>query len=276
MYRRRGVSVILCIMLFSSVASGTEISDFINQRNCDQILDKGYYQICYDYGMKGARYVGYLLHADLLKSGDIKKRPSFYPDRDIPAQYRTKSGDYTRNEFGADRGHLASDASFDYSPEALHSVYSMANIIPQYSSINRHTWIKAERYERQVAMQLGKVWVVNGVVYGTNPQRLLKSGIAYPKAFWKMLYDNQGFERCLYYSNDSQAVISGDKLRDHEVSCPSLLHGEIKVPDTGVTNASQEKAGSGGGREYLRGSRGGCYYYTSGGNKKYVSRSLCE
>ncbi|EAU56003.1 DNA/RNA non-specific endonuclease [Mariprofundus ferrooxydans] len=212
----------LGLITFINIASATEIRDFINSRNCDQVLDKGFYQICYDYSAKGARYVGYTLDGSKVNAGDIKKRPRFYPDTAIPAKYRTTSSDYTKNEFHADRGHLAPDASFDWSQKSLHSVYSMANIIPQYSKINRKTWVKAEKYERLVATKLGKVTVINGVIYGLNPQRMRKSGIAYPEAFWKMLYDNHGFERCFYYKNDSHAKIKGDKLRDHVVDCGGL------------------------------------------------------
>lgn len=35
-------------------------------------------------------------------------------------------------------------------------------------------------------------------------------------------------------------------------------------------------AGSGSGRSYIRGPRGGCYYYSSSGRKVYVDRSLCN
>ncbi|SDC80000.1 hypothetical protein SAMN04487894_10451 [Niabella drilacis] len=33
---------------------------------------------------------------------------------------------------------------------------------------------------------------------------------------------------------------------------------------------------TGSGRTYQRGPRGGCYYYTAGGSKVYVDRSLCN
>lgn len=89
----------------------------------------------------------------------------------------------------------------------------MANIIPQYKWINRKTWVKSEKYERQVARKLGSVTVINGVIYGDYSKRMRKSGIAYPIAYWKMLYDNHDFERCFYYENDSHAKIKGDKLR---------------------------------------------------------------
>jgi len=212
------VSLFICV----GSASATEIRDFINKQNCDQILDKGYYQICYDYRAKGAKYVGYVLDGNKVNAGNIKKRPRFYSEKAIPKKYRTTSKDFTKNEFHADRGHLAPDASFDWSKKALKSVYTMANIIPQYRNINRNTWVKAERYERQVASKLGAVTVINGVVYGDYSKRLRKSGIAYPTAYWKMLYDNHGFERCFYYKNDSQVKTKGDKLRDHVVDCNKL------------------------------------------------------
>jgi len=203
------------------------VSRYINNRNCDQILDKKYYKICYDYKMKGARYTSYTLDGSKVNAVNIKKRPRFYPDKAIPRQYRTTSKDYTHNEFSADRGHLSPDASFDVSKASLHSVYSMANIIPQYKTVNRRTWVKAEKYERLVATKLGKVNVINGVIYGTHPKRMRKSGIAYPQAYWKMIYDNNGFEKCFYYKNDPIRSAKGDKLRDHLVDCSSLKSGRV-------------------------------------------------
>jgi len=216
------------LLFLPCFASATEIRDFINKQNCDQILDKGFYQICYDYKMKGARFVAYTLDGSKVNVGNIKKRPRFYPDRAIPRQYRTTSKDYTKNEFHADRGHMAPDAAFDWSTASLHSVYSMANIIPQYNKINRRTWSKAERYARQTAVKLGKITVLNGVVYGANPQRMRKSGIAYPKAYWKMLFDNNGFQRCLFYNNDPHARIKGDKLQSHVVDCNEMVSDRRK------------------------------------------------
>jgi len=217
-------SLFLSIILIvgGSNALAGDMSDYINGQNCDQILDKRFYKICYDYKAKGAKYVGYVLDGSKVGAEDIKKRPRFYPDIEIPKEYRTTSSDYTKNEFHADRGHLASDASFDWSQQSLKSVYSMANIIPQYSKINRRTWVKAERYERMIATKLGRVTVINGVEYGDYSKRLRKSGIAYPNAFWKMLYDNTGFERCFYYRNDSHVDTKDDDLREHVVDCKSL------------------------------------------------------
>jgi len=220
------VALFMATVILSVAPTGskaTEINDFINGRNCDQVLDKGYYKICYDYNAKGAKYVAYELSANTVNAVNIKKRPRFYPDRAIPRQYRTYPDNYTHNEFHADRGHLAPDAAFDYSQQSLHSAYSMANIIPQYRWTNRKTWSKAERYSRLMAARLGRVTVINGVVYDRNPPHLRISGIAYPRAYWKMIYDNHGFKRCLLYSNSSRVNIKEDRLKDHEVPCENLV-----------------------------------------------------
>jgi len=222
------IIIIGSLIFFSSQAFCYEVKDFINKQNCDQIIDKIFYKICYDYKAKGAKYVSYKLDGKKVNDVNIRKRPRFYPDKEIPRQYRTKPSDYTKNYFHADRGHLAPDASFDWSRKSLHSIYSMANIIPQYRSINRRTWVKAENYERLIASKRGSVTVINGVVYGDYRQRLRKSGIAYPVAYWKMLYDNNGFERCFYYKNDSYVKIKGDKLRDHVVSCKVIRQESAK------------------------------------------------
>lgn len=74
----------LSLSSFVNVAD-LDISQFINDRNCDQVLNKKFYRICYDYRAKGAKYVGYTLKANEVNAGNIKKRPRFYPDKSIPA-----------------------------------------------------------------------------------------------------------------------------------------------------------------------------------------------
>jgi DNA/RNA endonuclease G (NUC1) len=99
----------------------------------------------------------------------------------------------------------------------------MVNIIPQYPSINRHTWIKTEKLERQLAVKLGMIRVLIGVIYENNPQRIGKNKVAVPKAYYKKLYNNDvGYKKCFYYNNSIDVVIKGDKLKNHLVDCNNL------------------------------------------------------
>ena len=121
----------LFILLFFVTTSiyATNLSDYINKENCSQIINKQVFTICYDYKMKGAKYVSYTLDGKKVNAVNIKKRHSFYTEKNLPKKYRSHTKDYTHS--GYDRGHLANDASFDYSKKVVRKTYSMANIIPQ-------------------------------------------------------------------------------------------------------------------------------------------------
>jgi endonuclease G len=214
---------LLLIFLFLLQLLATNINDYINNKNCDQIIDKQYFRICYDYKYKGAKFVNYQLNGNLVHKKNIKKRPRFYTEKAIPNKYRSKSKDYVR--CGYDRGHLANDASFDWSKKSQKKTYTMANIIPQVPNINRRTWIKAEKLERQIAVKLGKVNILNGVIYGDNPKRIGKNKIAVPKGFWKMIYnDNMKYKKCFYYENINIINVKIDKLKQHLISCKKVLN----------------------------------------------------
>ena len=211
----------LIVALLSTTLQAIETTDYLNEDNCDQILDKEFFQVCYDYNLKAPKAVSYTLYGDLVNETNIEKKPSFKIDREIEKAYRASSSDYRKS--GYDRGHLANDASFDWSQESLVSTYKLSNIIPQARKVNRYTWIKAERYARFVATQLGNVEVINLVEYSDEPQRIGKNQIAVPSGFYKILYnDDQNYSKCLYYKNDNDINTKEDKLKQHEVECSTV------------------------------------------------------
>jgi len=210
------ITALLSLNLFA-----TNLIDYINKKNCNQVIDKQVFTICYDYKMKGAKYVAYTLDGSKVNSVNIKKRSSFYTEKNLKKKYRSHTKDYTHT--GYDRGHLANDASFDYDKKVVRKTYTMANIIPQAPTVNHKTWIKAEKLERKVAVSLGTVKVLNGVIYSSNPKRIGKNRVAVPDAFWKMIYnDSKNYKKCFYYENDLSAKAKGDKLKSHLVDCSTL------------------------------------------------------
>jgi len=191
------------------------------EESCDQVIDKGYYKICYSFKYKAAKFVWYTLDGKKVNLNNIKGRPRFYSEKTIPAKFRASYSDYTRNKFSADRGHLAPDASFDWAEEPLHAVYSMANIIPQYKWVNRKTWVKAEKYERYAAKKYGVAEIVNGVVFS----KASMNGISYPKKYWKMVKTHR-FKKCFLYENSNTVDWKNDELKDHYINC-----SELPIPD---------------------------------------------
>jgi endonuclease G, mitochondrial len=209
---------ILIIIGLAISLNALEISDFIDLKKCDQIIDKQVFKICYSYEHKGALAVWYELDGKLVNKTNIKKRPSFYNEKTIPMKYRSKSKDYTKT--GLDRGHLANDASFDYDKKIVRKTYTMANVIPQYPKVNRYTWIKAERYERQIAVKLEKVTVINLVDYSNSNKVIGKNKVSVPTSFSKILFNNYAdFSKCFQYQNIKDIDTKKDKLKQHLINC---------------------------------------------------------
>lgn len=218
---------ILLLALLSIHLFGSDLflKQFFNNKVCNQVLNNGgYFKTCYNYKNKGPKYIAYTLNGDEVNAVNIKKRPRFYEDLNIPKQYRSRYSDYTHNYFKMDRGHIKNDASSDNNQKNLHAAYVMSNIIPQHYSLNRgkHSWLGVEKYGRLLATKLGKINVLNGIEYSKNPQRIGRDKIAIPSAFWKIFYtDNKSFQRCFYFVNKPE--IKGVKIKDYEVPCKELL-----------------------------------------------------
>ena len=195
-------------------------SQFINDVNCNQIIDKEFLTICYDYKLKGAKSVAYTLDGDLMADG-IKKRPSFYKEPTLEKKYQIVTTDYTNS--GYDRGHLAPDASFDWSQESLDAIYSLANIIPQAPQVNRNMWVKVEDYARDKAMELGTIDVINVIKYSTNHKTIGKNKMAVSRGFYKVLYNNdENYKECFYYTNRLNTSSRGDTIDKHRVNCDEV------------------------------------------------------
>jgi len=221
--------LLLIPFIFISCGGGTNTTNeetsykekFINEDNCNQIIDNEFIVMCYDYKKKAVKAVSYTLFGDLVNEGNIDKRPSFYVEKKLKSQYRISSSDYTNS--GYDRGHMAPDAAFDWSQESLDAVYTLANIIPQAPQVNRRSWAKLERYVRDKAEVLGEVSVVNVVKYGERSSRMGKNRMAISRGYYKILYnEEENYEECFFYSNKLGVSTDGDKVEMHRVSCSTV------------------------------------------------------
>ncbi len=199
----------LCIFIFYSCGNNNSIS-------CDKMIYKKNYKICYSYKNKGAKYVSYTLFGNLVNKNNLTQRVNFYTEKELNGKYQSKQVDYLNS--GYDKGHLASDASFDYDQENLYSVYSMANIIPQDSYTNRYIWFKTEQLERELAVKMQEVDIFIGVLYRNNPKKI-GNNVSIPYAYYKKL-STLGYEKCFYFKNKK----SGNKnsnLENYEINCNS-------------------------------------------------------
>jgi len=239
------------IFILSLNLYSLDLKNYFNEK-CSKIIDKKIYQICYDYSVKGPRYISYTLYGDKVHLKNIKKRPRFYAEKSIPKGFRVYPKDYIY--VGYDRGHIAKDSDFDYSKQSLLKVYSMANITPQVPKLNQISWQKVERLESKLAVKYKKINVLNIIFYKDHSKYLKKipikdadklyfkrykkhfskkqikkyneydrklrlKKIIIPSGFLKVLY-NENFTECFYYKNEYK---DGDKLKNHKVECWKYL-----------------------------------------------------
>ena len=177
-------------------ATNIKLEEYINIKQCDQIIKKQSYDICFSYKYNGPLYVIYELDGDLVNKNNIKDRFSFYKEKELLKKYQINANIYKK--MGYDIGHLANDASFDYSEETLYETYSTANVIPQLPEINRDQkfWLGLEIKERQLAVKHGFVLVINKVIYETDikkSKKLNKAKQHIPIAFKKIFLYNNSF-----------------------------------------------------------------------------------
>lgn len=216
------------IIFFTVTLFAFNSQEYMNNNYCDKLITNPYFKVCYDYKLMGAKTIIYTLYGDKVNEINIKKRPSFHTEKSLDRAYRVSPKSYSKT--GYDRGHMANDASFDWSMKSLSSTYTMANIVPQNPRVNRYQWTKVERYSRMVARKLGSVNIVNIIQYSHNPKRLKKQNIAIPKGFYKILYNKEkNFEKCFYYKNTSSKHDKKDKLKKHLIEC-SLIEPNPLYP----------------------------------------------
>ena len=193
---------------------------YINSDNCDQIINKDFFKICYSYKYKAAKSVAYVLEGDLVNDVNIKDRPRFYPESAIDETYRANVHDYYNS--GYDRGHLAPDAAFDWCEDSLEATYSLANIIPQDREVNEHQWNKVEEHARKEAVLHGMIHIINLVIYSKEPKTIGDDNIAVSKGYYKIMYNKEeNYQECFYYDNN--ASLNESTLYGNRVDCQKVL-----------------------------------------------------
>jgi len=206
---------------YNQINSATDfiVKKSINDLNCDKILtNENYFTTCYDYDLKSSIYAYTKLYKENINSKNIKKRPRFYDDLNLPKKFRTKYSDYTKTGF--DRGHgIVSDSSWDWSLKSQKMTYIMSQIYPQYPNTNRKSYLKIEKYERQITSKLGDLEIFLKVEYPNSPKRIGRSQLAVPKGFYKKLWNKEkGFSKCFYIPNDNKSY----DIRDMNTSCDNI------------------------------------------------------
>ena len=160
-----------------------DLNSFLQSIKCDSILHKTAFDICYSCKYKHPLAVAYTLKGYLVKKKMSRKGLRFRPDYQLPTRCRAYTKDYSRTGF--DRGHLASNASFDYDRKIQKETFLLSNIAPQKPQLNRRLWAKVEKFTRLQAIKYKKVEVITGTCGNIGT---IKNKVAIPAYWYKIIY----------------------------------------------------------------------------------------
>jgi len=194
-----------------------DLNNFLQPIKCDKVLHKTAFDICYSCKYKHPLVVAYILKGDLVKKKISRKGLRFRPDYNLPAKCRSYSKDYSRT--GYDRGHLASNASFDYNRKIQKETFLMSNIAPQKPNLNRRYWAKVEKFTRYLAVKYKQVEVVTGVCGNKGH---IKNKVGVPAWWYKIIYIPKLNKTVAFLAPNTNVGMSKAKLKKYKSSLEEI------------------------------------------------------
>ena len=150
----------------------------------------------------GTIYVAEKLNSESLKDADsVVRDDAFHEEPAIKAFAHPKLESYKGSTY--DRGHLAPAADFS-SKKSQYEGFSLVNIVPQNSSLNRGKWASLEDEVRQYARVDGTyTYIVTGVTYSN----VRLGSISVPDIMYKAVYRDDGKVYGAYIADNKTGIV---------------------------------------------------------------------
>lgn len=145
-----------------------------------------------------------LTRASVAAARAVDRIDAFHEEERLPSRSRAALSDYVRSGF--DRGHMAPAGDMP-TPEAQAQSFSLANVVPQDRSLNRHLWSGIEESVRRLATRRGELFVVTGPIFSGRSVASIGEGVLVPAQIYKAVYDPARGEAAAYLvpNDDSRA-----------------------------------------------------------------------
>ena len=181
---------------------------------------------------KGPLYSAqHLTAAQVAGAEAISRYGSFHQEKGIPYADRSQSSDYTNS--GYDRGHMT-PAGDESTLDSEYESFSMGNIVPQVHTLNAGNWARIEADVRDLATQLGEVYVVTGPAFADSHVPTIGTHQVWvPEYTWKAVYEpgiGAGAYVCTNDTKQTCTVVSIDDITALTGVDPfPMLSGSIKA-----------------------------------------------
>lgn len=129
----------------------------------------------------------HLTRESLASAKGLTRTNRFYEEPSLPAGEGATLADY-RHAQDIDRGHM-SPAGDRKDAQAMSESFTMANMVPQESSLNRHLWSHIESSVRYLTKKSGEAYVVTGPLFiGKQLQTIGANRVFVPTQIFKVVY----------------------------------------------------------------------------------------
>lgn len=264
------------------------------------VIHKGF-TLSYNKERGAANWVAW--HLQKSDIGKTERTNAFAPDTTLPVEWRILPTDYSGS--GYDRGHMCPSKDRSDTEYNNQQTFLMSNMQPQAPKLNQQTWKYLEDYTRELVGQGNEAYVYAGC-YGDKGK--LSNKITIPTGCFKVIVVLPEGDNELKRIDKTTRIIAVDMPNDESVSRRwrtylttvdeiekktnydflSNVSKKIQkavesikdqsteqLPQKNETNVPAKKNAS-KEREYQLGPRGGCYYLTESGAKKYVDKKHCS
>ena len=159
---------------------GLEIPSYIEDH---PVVAKLGYSLSYNTEYVQPDWVAYVLTKEEVEAESVGRSDDFYEELDV-IPYSAKLSDYKGS--GYDRGHLLSSANRNFAEDFNQSTFSLLNMSPQIHRFNAGLFLRAEKAEREVAVDYEIAYIVTGPIFSDDMTTIGDSEVAVPKEFYKV------------------------------------------------------------------------------------------
>ena len=176
----------------STLFAGAPVRTGAPAPNDIRIVDRGDFVFGWSDKLRHPVWCAYHVTRDA--KHDIKNRPSFYKDKEIPSAPAPAA--YTKS--GYDRGHMAPNHAMAtrYGQAVQKKTFAMSNVAPQTPQLNRGVWRDVEhRIADLWTARYGEIWVVVGCISSkAGGETIAGTGIDVPEAYYQIIIAQEGMD----------------------------------------------------------------------------------
>ncbi|MCQ2289191.1 MAG: DNA/RNA non-specific endonuclease [Muribaculaceae bacterium] len=211
-----------------------------------KVLERTGYVTSYNQSTLLPNWTAWVLTAEHTQGSNKRNGIPYAADTDVnPRQELSDWSDAGR--LGYDHGHMCPAGDNKWSAQAMTETFLLTNMCPQARRLNQETWERLESASRNWAQRLGKLYIVCGPIYRSNPhKRLGSSDIHLPDAFYKVLLymGKDGTEaRAIGFVYDNCDPADRENMQNHVVAISEIekATGITFFPNLTATQATALK-----------------------------------